>query len=161
MPDSTKKSNIIKKSNSVVQFISAAQTIDLRCRILRPGQPVENCQYVGDDDEQTFHLGALADAKIVSNGTFMKEKNKNFPESLLSYRLRGLATDSEFQKQGFGQLIINSAVQELLKRNCDLLWFNARVSAEEFYRKLGFSALPEIFDIPLAGPHKVMYKWFR
>ncbi len=160
MPDSAEIPDTKKQKRSV-QLISAAQTIDLRCRILRPGQPIENCQYIGDNDEHTFHLGVIVDAKIVSNGTFMKEKNKNFTESQLSYRLRGMATESEFQKQGFGKLIIESAVQELVNRNCDLLWFNARVSAEEFYRKMGFTALPEIFDIPLAGPHKVMYKWFR
>lgn len=144
-----------------VRFISAAQALDLRTRILRPGQPVENCIYSGDNDEQTFHLGVVTPAGIVSNGTFIKEKHKYFIEAENSYRLRGMATETAFQNRGFGKLIIKSALLELHKRNCDLLWFNARVSAEGFYQKMGFSSRPEIFDIPLAGPHKVMYKWFR
>ena len=146
-------------STRCVQFISAAQTLDLRSRILRPGQPIENCQYSGDNDGKTFHLAVIADAKIVSNGTFIKEKNKKFPDAAVSYRLRGMATDTAFQRQGLGKLIIETAIAELMKRKCDLLWFNARVSAEKFYRKMGFTALPDIFDIALAGPHKVMYKW--
>ncbi len=144
-----------------VNFISANQAVDLRSRILRPGQPIENCLYSGDFDAGTFHLGVLVDARIVSNGTFMLEKNKNFPEAHISYRLRGMATETACQKMGFGKLIIEAALLELTKRNCDLIWFNARVSAEGFYEKMGFMALPEIFDIPLAGPHKVMYKWCR
>ena len=145
----------------LVNFISANEAVDLRSRILRPGQPISNCSYPGDNDAGTFHIGVVIDARIVSNGTFMMEKNQNFPEAGVSYRLRGMATDSRFQKMGFGKLIIKAALLELKKRNCELIWFNARVSAEGFYEKMGFMALPEIFDIPLAGPHKVMYKWCR
>lgn len=149
------------KYRILVNFITADQAVNLRSRILRPGQPVENCIYSGDTDASTFHLGVLVDARIVSNGTFMLEKNKNFPEANISYRLRGMATETACQKMGFGKLIIEAALLELQKRNCELIWFNARVSAEGFYEKMGFLALPEIFDIPLAGLHKVMYKWCR
>lgn len=135
--------------------------MDLRTRILRPNQPIENCQYPGDDDVNTFHLGVIRGARILSSGTFMKEMSPRFPGAENSYRLRGMATDKDFQNLGFGRMIIEAAQFELQKRNCDLLWFNARVSAEIFYRKMGFLAVEEIFDIPLAGPHKVMYKRFR
>ena len=140
-----------------VQFISSSQTIDLRSRILRPNQPLINCHYVGDDNSTTFHLGIAINAKILSNGTFMLEKNENFVDTKLAYRLRGMATDPEFQKQGFGKLIIEAALIELKKRNCDVLWFNARVSAEGFYKKMGFHSIENIFEIPLSGPHKLMY----
>lgn len=152
---------IQKNNNPQVHLISAAQTIDLRSRILRPGQPIENCRYIGDDDDLTFHLGVIMNARILSNGTFMNEKHKKFSAAKNPYRLRGMAVDQAFQNQGFGKLIVETALAELTKRNCDLLWFNARVLAEGFYQKMGFTALAEIFDIPMAGPHKVMYKWFR
>lgn len=150
-----------------VQFISTKQAIDLRSRILRPNQPIENCHYIGDNDEDTFHLGVLVGAKILSSGTFIQERivdstnafANTFACAKLVYRLRGMATDHNFQRQGLGKLIIESALIELQKRNCDLLWFNARVTAEDFYKKLGFKSLEKIFDISLTGPHKVMYKW--
>ena len=144
-----------------VNFISATEAVDLRSRILRPGQPIQSCIYPGDNDAGTFHIGVVIDARIVSNGTFVMEKNDKFPEAEISYRLRGMATDTRFQNMGFGKLIIKAALLELQKRNCELIWFNARVFAEGFYEKMGFLALPEVFDIPLAGPHKVMYKWCR
>lgn len=143
-----------------IRFISTEETLDLRSRILRPGQPIENCQYPADDENLTFHLGVVIDAKIVSNGTFIQQQSTlpSLVNAKLPYRLRGMATENGFQRQGLGKLIIETALVELQKRNCDLLWFNARVSAEEFYKKLGFISIEDIFDIPLAGPHKVMYK---
>ena len=75
------------------------------------------------------------------------------------YRLRGMATDFIYHRQGLGQKIIHAALVELKIRNCDLLWFNARTSAELFYLKLGFTADNTVFELPLIGPHKVMYKW--
>lgn len=150
-----------------VEFISADQALDLRTRILRPNQAIENCMYKGDHLPSSFHLGVLLDGndesrttdKILSNGSFIQEAHAEFPSAKNAYRLRGMATDTQFQKQGLGKLIIESALIELKKRNCDLLWFNARTSAESFYKKFGFVAIENIFEIPLAGPHKLMYKW--
>jgi GNAT superfamily N-acetyltransferase len=141
-----------------VQKITAFNTIDLRSRILRPGQTVELCHYAEDEFESTFHLGIVLNNKVVCNGTFILQGNENFLDATCPYRLRGMATDLLFQRQGLGKHIIAEAIVELKKRGCDLLWFNARTSAEIFYDKLGFLALPEVFDIPLIGPHKVMYK---
>ena len=143
-----------------VEMIQPHEAIDLRSRILRPGQPIENCIYEGDQDSSSFHLGIRnQDLKIICNGTFVKQQSDLFPTAKMAYRLRGMATDHLFQKQGFGSKVIEKAQQILKQKNADLLWFNARTSAELFYSKLGFSADPNIFDIPLAGPHKVMYKW--
>ena len=139
--------------------ISAADTIDLRSRILRPGQPVEMCRYSEDEFSTTFHLGIFENNKIICNGTFIQQSHESFLNAQLPYRLRGMATEVLKQRQGLGSLIVNEAIAELNKLGCDLLWFNARTSAEIFYIKLGFSSLAEVFDIPLIGPHKVMYKW--
>lgn len=144
-----------------VKFISGNECVDLRHRILRPGQPIENCIYAGDDSDNSFHIGIVnSDNKIICNGTFVQEGHKEFPHAVLAYRLRGMATDTEFQKHGLGRMVIEAAEAELKKRNCDLLWFNGRTSAEGFYKKLGYTSIENVFDIPLAGPHKIMYKWF-
>lgn len=144
----------------VPEFIKSSETIDLRHRILRPNQDLTICHYAEDDLSSTFHLGIRGPAgQIIANGTFIKQNHQLFQQANCAYRLRGMATDSDFQKQGFGKAILEKGQQELLKRNCDLLWFNARLIAEEFYAKLGFSANPVVFDIPGANLHKVMYKW--
>lgn len=129
-------------------------------RILRPLHPVEMCRYPEDNFKNTFHLGLIASGAVVCNGTFMQQacahvllKNAKHP-----YRLRGMATDENFRGRGCGREIILFAEQELKKRDCDLLWFNARVSAEGFYKKLGYTAIEEVFDIDTIGAHKIMYK---
>ncbi|MEQ1722712.1 MAG: GNAT family N-acetyltransferase [Pseudobdellovibrio sp.] len=148
-------------NNFKVKFISSNETMDLRLRILRPGQPRENCIYPNDDHPNTFHLAVVNEEnKIICNGTFMQEAHLDFANSILPYRLRGMATDTTYQKQGLGRMIIEAAEVELIRRKCDLLWFNGRVSAEGFYKKLGYTSTLKIFDILLAGPHKIMFKKF-
>lgn len=144
-----------------VQYITAQQAMDLRMRVLRPGQPRSSCEYAEDHFRDTFHLAIVKDGKIMSNGTFMKQEHPKFEGAREAYRLRGMATDPAHQGLGLGRLVIESAEQELSKRKCDLLWFNARTSAEGFYLKMGFTAIEETFEITGAGPHKVMYKWYR
>lgn len=148
-------------SSHEVTFISSDQAMDLRMRILRPQQPREACVYAEDNDATTFHLGIFENEKVISNGTFIKQAQPKLANAKHPYRLRGMATDNNQQKKGLGQKIILAAEAELKKRNCDLLWFNARVSAEGFYQKLGYIAIEEIFNIDTIGPHKIMYKWFK
>ncbi len=77
------------------------------------------------------------------------------------YRLRGMATDTNFQGQGYGEKVILKAFEVLGSKRCDLLWCNARLRAIPFYTKLGFQAVGEVFEIEGIGPHKVMYKRFN
>ena len=140
------------------KIVSARETFDLRSRILRPGQAIELCQYPEDHFATSFHLAVFHQGRVVSNGTFLQQGHDKFSNACNPYRLRGMATDWLFQRQGLGSLIIAEAMKELKMRGCDLIWFNARTSAEIFYDKLGFNSLPEIFDIALIGPHKIMYK---
>lgn len=140
-----------------VQIISAEETIDLRSRILRPGQNLELCHYPEDHLSTTFHLGIREKNHVICNGTFIQQAHIQFPHAKLPYRLRGMASDKDFQGRGLGSRLLKEAFVHLKNKNCDLIWFNARVSAEGFYDKLGFQKIEEIFDIPTIGPHKVMY----
>lgn len=151
-------------SSISIEQIMASQTIDLRTRILRPGQPVEICHYPEDNLSSTFHLGAFVaiegfERVLAANGTFMKDAVKFFPDAKNPYRLRGMATDLHYRGIGLGSQIIQQAEMLLKVTNCDLLWFNARENAFAFYEKNGFAHIGNMFDIPGAGAHKVMYKW--
>lgn len=144
-----------------IRLISAVETIDLRSRVLRPGQNKEVCHYPEDNLPSSFHLGVLVKNRIVCNGTFLQQGHAHFLKASLPYRLRGMATDPEFQGQGLGKNLLAKALRELQEKKCDLLWFNARTSAEIFYQKLNFAVIGDIFDIPGVGPHKVMFKWLE
>lgn len=142
----------------MIQLISSQEAIELRSRILRPGQDISLCHYNEDNLSTTFHIGYFLNNQIVSNGTFIAENHILFPECKNAYRLRGMATDIQFQKQGLGKKIILHAENLLIQKKCDLLWFNARISAEGFYQKLNFNKIGTLFNIDLIGPHQVMFK---
>lgn len=142
-----------------VQQITAEEAMDLRARILRPGQPLSTIQYAEDYSPTTFHLGLIQDGKIICNGTFISGVCDYFPDHSVAYRLRGMAVDNEFQGQGLGTQLLAAAEKILVERACSLLWFNARTTALHFYEKNGFVTVGEVFDIPGGGPHVVMYKF--
>jgi len=148
-------------SNKKIILISTEQTLDLRSRVLRPGQSIENCKYPEDNAPTTFHFAAIENNKVICNGTFIQQSHTLFATAERPFRLRGMATDPIYQRQGLGRLVIEAALLELKNRKADLLWFNARTSAEIFYQKLGFLTIEDIFEIPTVGPHKVMYKWLK
>lgn len=143
----------------MITKITAADCLDLRTRVLRPGQDIQLCQFAEDNLDSTFHLGFYCDGKIVCNGTFMAMPHPLFPEAKKPYRLRGMATDPNYRGQHLGSQLLQHAEMILQTMNCDLLWFNARESAFLFYEKNGFISIGEMFDIHQVGPHKVMYKW--
>ena len=143
-----------------VKFIKPDQCLDLRTRILRPGQDIKLCIFAEDILPTTFHLGIYDNNKIVCNGTFMQNTHPDFSVAKNPYRLRGMATDTAYQGKNLGSLLLQKA-ELILKHNyhCDFLWFNAREKAFHFYQKNNFKFHREMFDIPQVGPHKVMYKW--
>lgn len=157
----------IQQNTYKIQHITAEQAHPLRARVLRPGQPIENCRYNEDHLPTTFHLGVFIEDKInnqledkiVCNGTFMKDISAYFPDEASAYRLRGMATDPDYRGLQLGSSLLNAAEDILRQKNCRLLWFNAREAAFPFYEKNGFQYIGDMFDIATIGPHKVMYKY--
>ena len=56
---------------------------------------------------------------------------------------------------GYGALV-GAIVKFAKEKQARLLWCNARVTAADFYRKLGFEIVSDEFDIPNIGPHYLM-----
>jgi predicted GNAT family N-acyltransferase len=150
-------SNEIQKD---IVLVPPDQTWDLRKRILRPEQKEDAAHFNCDDDPSCLHFAYKIKERIVTVATFYIESHP-----LLSagtpYRLRGMATDTNFQGQGYGEKVILKAFEVLETKKCDLLWCNARLRAVPFYEKLGFRTIGDVFEISGIGPHKVMYKRFN
>ena len=129
----------------------------LRHLELRKGEDFSTTAYLRDDDNETFHLACLKEEKIVACATFYPEPLKKVG-SANAYRLRGMATDSCFQRRGHATDLMQESFQELKERDCDMLWCKARLVAVEFYKSIGFKSIGELFDIAGIGPHYYMYK---
>ena len=138
-----------------IKFISAEETYQIRKEILRKNIPLSE-KTEGDFDKNTFHLGAYYNNRLVCVATFMQSDSSYFSGN--QYRLRGMATQEEFQGKGFGRRLILKAETVLNERKATVLWCNARVAALNFYKKIGFKTIGTAFDIHLIGPHYVMFK---
>ena len=139
----------------IVKEITAKETYKIRKELLRKGLPMSE-EMEGDLYDSTFHLGVFFDNKIIGVASFMKKNNLVFKGT--QYQLRGMATSHSFQQRGLGTLLLVKGMEILKNKNVELLWCNARVSALQFYLKCGFNRVGKEFEIPLVGPHFVLYK---
>jgi GNAT superfamily N-acetyltransferase len=135
--------------------IKSADTYPIRQLVLRPNGKIEDCHFKGDSEEQTFHLGAFVDKRLVSIASFYFEQHPFFMNPY-QYRLRGMATIPEFQGKGMSSALLQSAFPMIKQNQCGLLWCNARQTAVGFYQKVGFTTSGEIFEMPEIGPHILM-----
>jgi len=137
--------------------VDAEKVRALRHSELRKGQDFSTTSYLKDYEVDTFHMACIVDEKIVTCATFYPEKSIKI-KSDNTYRLRGMATDSNFQRKGYATDLMNESFKELKNRDCDMVWCNARLVAVDFYKSSGFKITGEIFDIEAIGPHYYMYK---
>ncbi len=129
----------------------------LRHSELRKGEDFSTTSYLRDDDNKTFHMACVKADKIVACATFYPEPSKK-AKAANAYRLRGMATESYFQRRGYATDLMSVSFQELKIRNCDMLWCNARLVAVDFYKSMGFKIAGDLFEIEGIGPHYYMYK---
>lgn len=139
-----------------VRQIDSKDTLQLRSQILREGRPLDQCQFEGDNEDQTFHLGAFIDEKLVSVASFYLDKHPELSGEY-HYRLRGMATAQEFRRQGLSSALLRTAFPMIKKNSVHLVWCNARSSAIGFYHKVGFEKVGSEFEIPDVGPHYLMF----
>jgi len=140
-----------------IKQVDADMIRPLRHAELRKGQDFSTTSYLRDNEESTFHMASILDSKIVTCATFYPQKSKKL-NAIKPYRLRGMATDSNFQRKGYAQQLMRVAFLELKLKGADFLWCNARLVALDFYQSIGFNIKGDLFDIEDIGPHYYMYK---
>ena len=140
-----------------IRKVEAKKVRPLRHSELRKGQDFSTTSYIEDYEAGTFHMACIVAEKIVTCASYYPEKSIKI-KSNRAYRLRGMATDSNFQRKGYASDLMQESFKELKKRDCDMVWCNARLGAVDFYKSSGFKITGEIFDIAEIGPHYYMYK---
>lgn len=139
-----------------IREISSEETIEVRHSVLRIGKPRESSVFVNDDDASTIHLGLFLDDQLIGVVSL-------FDASTLlmvgkQYQLRGMAILKEFQRKGYGRVLLQEIESYCQRVCCDLLWFNARESALAFYQALDYKIISPSFMIENIGIHYVMAK---
>jgi GNAT superfamily N-acetyltransferase len=143
-----------------IRPITSTETRTVRLPVLRAGLPPESAILDHDDDPGTRHFGAFDGERLVGVATFFAEPCPLRPGPR-AWRLRGMATLADMQGRGAGSSLVTKGVGVARNDGAALMWCNARISARGFYEKLGFAAVGDEFDLPVAGPHYVMIKDLR
>lgn len=142
-----------------VKRIEAPDTHAIRNEVLRPSGQIEDCVFEGDEDNNTFHLGAFVEGKLVSIASFYLISHPSI-EDENQYQLRGMATLYDFRHKGLSSELLKVAFPIIKQNFCTVLWCHARENAIGFYTKVGFEQTGERFFIPQIGPHYLMVKNF-
>ena len=140
-----------------VREITPEETYEMRQKILRPNQTIEECKYDSDHFRDSFHLGAFHDGKLISIASFLKENNRSF-EEMNQYRLNGMATLEEYRGKKAGSALLLEGEKILKRKHARFLWCLAKYPVSNYYTRFGLREHGEAFVIDSIGPHKVMYK---
>lgn len=140
-----------------ITTITISETFSVRHPVLRAGKPIESCHFEGDDLATTTHLGLFTDNDLIGIISIFEVKSALFDDEK-QFQLRGMAVLEGHQKKGFGEKLVRHAEQYLKAENASLIWFNARLTAMEFYKKMGYTTVGEAFIIDTVGTHYVMFK---
>ena len=140
-----------------IRFIKPVETHDLRQRVLRPAQAIEEMEWSLDRADGSFHLGAEENDRLISIASFLRERCELLPGSH-QYRLRGMATDQDHRAKGIGTALLRSGLEHLHHLQADLVWCNAREGAFGFYESEGFTSQGRAFLIESIGLHHLMFR---
>jgi GNAT superfamily N-acetyltransferase len=137
--------------------IAAAETHDLRRRILREGAADANVEWHGDDESTTAHLGVSVDGRIVAISTWLITPDPSAP-NLRSVQLRGMATDPTMTGRGLGRSLLDAGMQQAGRDGYERVWANARVTALGFYEGAGWTISGPVFETASTGlPHRQVH----
>lgn len=149
------------KGKFIVVQASLKDIFELRHKVLRPDLPKSSAMFEGDDELFTYHFAVYKTRsdRIIGKPLCCASFKLDRLNRRDSYRLRGMATDKNWQRRGLGSLLISHAEKFIAsKSGIKLFWCNARSSAVKFYYDRGWRAFSEEFEIKGVGPHFKMLK---
>ncbi len=146
----------IDNPNLKIKKIKSIETYTVRHLVLREGRPIEDCKFNDDDSPNTFHLGLFIKNDLLGVVTYLKNNLESL--SGAQYQLRGMAVLKDYQKRGFGNLLIKKGEAIIKQEKGTIIWCNVREIAVNFYKKNEFKIIGKPFVIPKIGLHYVMYK---
>lgn len=137
-----------------VSRVPAEATYALRRAVLRPCLRLADMAMPGDDDPATVYLAVLGAADdILSTLRLQPVPCPWSPARTDAWQLRSMATAKHARGLGHGAALVAAAVRRIADQGGGLLWCNARVPAEPFYVRAGFTAAEHRWDDLEFGPH--------
>ena len=126
------------------------EACQLRNELLRKPLGLDLLQENLSEESEYFHYGMIVDNKVIACALAI-------PVSENKAKVRQMAVAPEYQRQGIGKLLLQKIELDLKEREIEMVELDARSSAIEFYRKLGYVAEGEEF-LSVSIPHLRMVK---
>jgi ribosomal protein S18 acetylase RimI-like enzyme len=150
------------KNSIYVKEIRPEDTHPLRIAVLREGN-TQNIIFDGDNDTDTFHLGAMFYGSTIGIASFYKRsppEELNMIKDKQCYQLRGMGVHPEYRGLDAASKLLSEGEKMIVANHGpdSAVWCNARTGAMGFYRKKGYEAVGEEFQVLDVGPHYLMYK---
>ena len=171
----------------LVERVSAPETFELRWRVLRPHQRLEEVSLQGDEDPDTSFFVARdrTSGEVLATGSVQREAPPWEPQARLgrdhagphsrldvpadarvaaghdgadAWRLRAMATADGVRGQGLGRQVLDALIDHVAAAGGGLLWCGARIRAIPFYQRAGFSPLGDFYEEPVIGTHVLMWR---
>lgn len=127
-----------------VEELDAAETLDLRGRVLRDGRAHEG--FPEDADPTTLHLGVRSAGAVVGVASFIRRGE-------VEWQLRGMAVDPSARDRGIGHALLAEGLGRLRAAGARRVWADGRDTALGFYEKVGFRVVGEGFVTASGLPH--------
>lgn len=129
-----------------------AESCALRDAVLR--RPVGLNLFEEDlsQEKDHWHFG-LIDEKLVASVLFVPLNLEECPTA----KLRQMCVDPERSGQGLGSTLVRSAEEVIKSRGIKRVIMAARVSAQNFYERLGYFPVSEVY-MELGIPHITLEK---
>jgi ribosomal protein S18 acetylase RimI-like enzyme len=140
----------------MIKFIPVEAVLAIRNEVLRDNKlTLDECRWPSDLLDGTFHLGYYVNDELACIASFHPQSYGEFNGT--GYQLRGMATIEKYRGQGIGNQLLNFALTYLRGQKANYVWCNARTKALKFYKSLGYEVISDEFEVPVIGPHYVLY----
>jgi len=105
-----------------------------------------------DAGEDRRHVIALCGGRVVGYACLLLDAEGDG-------HVRQVSVFPELQRSGVGRALMSEVDAEAARLGLSLLWLNARITAEPFYHRLGYSTVSDRFPSGRTGmPHVRMEK---
>lgn len=112
-----------------IKRISADETLWIRQQVLWPSKPLDYVRI--ENDDEGIHYGLFEDNQLVTViSVFVNDNEAQF---------RKFATLATYRGKGYGSRIFEFMLKELELQDINRIWCNARLEANAFYKRYGFT----------------------
>ncbi len=119
-----------------IEQIRHELTWRLRQKELYPHLPIHEMKL--EEDLEGIHFGLFSDNQLISIVSVFDKGS--------AMQFRKFATHQDYQHKGYGTLLLKYIIAFAIQESKSSLWCNARESATNFYKKLGFEETKDKFS---------------